>query len=152
MGWGPLLRRVVPLFSRRGQGAGGGCGSEAAVAERLVLLRSGQPLSRVRLSATPGTAACQASLSITNSQSLPKPMSIESVMPPNYLILCHPLFLLPSIFPSIRVFPMNRLFTSGGQSIGTSASPSPIMRLISASLQPQQQCTLALIWLFLSYQ
>jgi len=49
-------------------------------------------------------AACQASLSITNSQSPPKPMSIESVMPSNYLILCCPLLLLPSIFPSIRVF------------------------------------------------
>ena len=50
------------------------------------------------------TAACQASLSITNSQSPPKPMSIESMMPSNHLILLHPLFLLPSIFPSIRVF------------------------------------------------
>ena len=62
-----------------------------------------QSLSHVRILATPWTAAHQASLSITNSQSLPKPMSIESVMPPNHLILCHPL-LLPSIFPSIRVF------------------------------------------------
>ena len=59
-----------------------------------------QSLSR----ATPWTAACQASLSITNSQSLPKLMSIESVMPLNHQILCHPLLLLPSIFPSIRVF------------------------------------------------
>ena len=53
---------------------------------------------------TPWTAACQASLSITSSQSLPKLMSIESVMPSNHLILCHPLLLLPSIFSSIRVF------------------------------------------------
>ena len=53
---------------------------------------------------TPWTAACQASLSITNCQSLRKPMSIESVMPSNHLILCHPLLLLPSIFPRIRVF------------------------------------------------
>ena len=53
---------------------------------------------------TPWTAACQASLSITNFQSPPKPMSIEWVMPSNHLILCHPLLLLPSIFPSIRVF------------------------------------------------
>ena len=52
----------------------------------------------------PWTAACQASLSITNFRSLLKPMSIESVMPSNHLILCHPLLLLPSIFPSIRVF------------------------------------------------
>ena len=55
-------------------------------------------------SATPWTAACQASLSITNSQSLLKLMSIELVMPSNHLILCRPLLLLPSIFPSIRVF------------------------------------------------
>ena len=63
-----------------------------------------QLLSRVWLFATPWTAACQASLSITNSCSPPKPMSIESVMPSNHLILCHPLLLLISIFPSIRVF------------------------------------------------
>ena len=63
-----------------------------------------QSLGHVRLFATPWTAARQASLSITSSQSPPKPMSIELVMPSNYLILCHPLLLLPSIFPSIRVF------------------------------------------------
>ena len=63
-----------------------------------------QSLRCVLLFATPWTSACQASLSITNSPSLPKPMSIESVMPSNYLILCHPLLLLPSIFPSIRIF------------------------------------------------
>ena len=65
---------------------------------------SGPSLSRVWLFATPWTAARQNFLSITNSQSLPKLMSIESVMPSNHLILCHPLLLLPSIFPSIRVF------------------------------------------------
>ena len=63
-----------------------------------------QSLSCVWLFATPWIAACQASLSITNSWSPPKPMSIESVMPSNYLIFCCPLLLLPSIFPSIRVF------------------------------------------------
>ena len=64
-----------------------------------------QPLNHVkRLFLTPWTAAHQASLSITNSQSLPKLMSIESVIPSNHLILRHPLLLLPSIFPSIRVF------------------------------------------------
>ena len=63
-----------------------------------------QLLSRVRLFATPRIAARQASLSITNSRSLLKLMSIESVMPSNHLILCLPLLLLPSIFPSIRVF------------------------------------------------
>ena len=62
-----------------------------------------QSLSRVQLFATPWTAACQASLSISNSQSFLKLMSIESVMPSNHFILYHP-FLLPSIFPSIRVF------------------------------------------------
>ena len=64
-----------------------------------------QSLSRVWLFATPWAAASQASLSITNSQSPPKPMSFESVMPSNHLILCHPRLLLPSIFHSIRVFP-----------------------------------------------
>ena len=63
-----------------------------------------QSLSRVWLFATPWTAAHQASLSITISQSLLKLMSIESVMPSNHLILCHPLLCLPSIFPSSRVF------------------------------------------------
>ena len=67
------------------------------------LFCSVQSLSHVRLFATPWTAACQASLSIHNSQSLLKLMSIESVMPSNHLILCCPLLLLPSVFPSIRV-------------------------------------------------
>ena len=69
-----------------------------------VIFSSVQSLSCVQLFATPRTGARQASLSITNSQSLPKLMSIESVMPSNHLIFCHPLLLLPSIFPSIRVF------------------------------------------------
>ena len=63
-----------------------------------------QWLSRVRLFVTPWTTACQASLSINNSPSPPRPMSIEPVMPSNHFILCHPLLLLPSIFPSIRIF------------------------------------------------
>ena len=69
-----------------------------------------QSLSRVRLFATPWTAACQASLSITISQSLLKLMSIESVMPSNHLIPCCPLLLLPSIFPSSRVFSHESVF------------------------------------------
>ena len=69
-----------------------------------MLISSVQLLSHVRLLATPWTAAYQASLSITNSQSLFKLMSIKSVMPSNHLNLCHPLLLPPSIFPSIRVF------------------------------------------------
>ena len=65
---------------------------------------SAQSFSRVYLFATPWTTACQASLPIANSQSLLKLMSIELVMPSNHLILCRPLLLLPSVFPSIRVF------------------------------------------------
>ena len=65
---------------------------------------SAQLLSYVQLFVTPWTAAGQASLSITNSRSLLKLLSIESVMPSNHLILCHPLLLLPSIFPNLRVF------------------------------------------------
>ena len=63
-----------------------------------------QSLSCVQVFTTPWTAACQASLSVTNSQSLLQLRSIKSVMPSNHLILCHPLLLLPSSFPSIRVF------------------------------------------------
>ena len=69
-----------------------------------MMFSSVQLLSCVRLFATPWTAACQASLSFPNSWSLPKLMSIELVMPSNHLIRCHPFLLLPSIFPSIRVF------------------------------------------------
>ena len=70
----------------------------------MTSLSSVQLLSRVRLFATPWTAACQASLSNTNSHSLLNLMSMSSVMPSNHLILCHPLLLPHSIFPSIRVF------------------------------------------------
>ena len=93
------------------------CGSVSLLAHDLTLtvsificlsnsskFSSLQSLSHVRLFAIPWTAACQASLSITNSLSPPKTMSIESVMPSNHLILCRPLLLLPSVFPSIRVF------------------------------------------------
>ena len=83
-----------------------------------------QSLSHVWLSATPWTAAHQASLSITNSRSSLKLMSVESVMPSSHLILCRPLPLLPPIFATSGFFPMSQLFTSGGQSIGASASAS----------------------------
>ena len=76
---------------------------------------------------TPGTAACQASLSITNSQSLLKLMSIKMVMTSNHLILCHPLLLLPSIFPSIRAFSNEsvlRIRWPKYQSFSFSISPS----------------------------
>ena len=83
-----------------------------------------QLLSHVHLFATPWTAACQASLFITSSQSLLKLMSIKAVMPSNHFIFCYPLLLPPSIFPSIRSFPKSQFLTSGGQSIGVSASAS----------------------------
>ena len=83
-----------------------------------------QLLSHVRTFATPWTAAHEASLSITNSQSLLKFMCIELMMPSSRLILCRPLLLLPSIFPTSRSFPMSQLFASGGQSIGATASAS----------------------------
>ena len=87
-----------------------------------------QLLSHIWLFANPWTAARQASLSIANSWSLSKLMSIESVIPSNHLNLCHPLLLLPSILLSIRSFPMNWLSASGGQSIegSTSASVLPV--------------------------
>ena len=72
----------------------------------------------------PWTAACQATLTITNSQSLPKPQYIELVMPSNHLILCHPLFSWLQSFPATGSFPMSQLFPSGDQSIGVSASAS----------------------------
>ena len=75
-------------------------------------------------SATPWIAACQASLSITNSRSLPKLMSIESVMPSSHLILCRPLSSCPQSLPASGSFPMSQLFAWGGQSIGVSASAS----------------------------
>ena len=77
-------------------------------------------------SATPWTSARQASLSITNSQSLLQVMSIESIMPSNHLILCNPLLLPPSIFPSIRVFSNESVLELGGKSIGVSASVLPM--------------------------
>ena len=80
-----------------------------------------QSLSRVWLFVTPWIAACQASLSITNSWSSPKLLSIELVMPSSHLILCRPLLLLPPIPPS---FPMSQLFEWGGQSTGASALAS----------------------------
>ena len=88
-----------------------------------------QLLSYVQLFAIPWTAALQASLFFTVSQSLLKFMSVESVMLSNHLILCCPLLLLPSIFPSICVFfffSLSRLFPSGGQSIEASASVLPV--------------------------
>ena len=92
----------------------------------MLLLFIVPSLSHVQLLATPWTAAYQVSLSSTICWSLLKLMSIEMVMPSNHLILCHPLLLLPSIFPSISVFSMSQLFASGGRSIGASVS-APVL-------------------------
>ena len=83
-----------------------------------------QSLSHVWLFATPWTAARQASLPITNSQSLPKLMSLKSVMPSNHLIPVIPFSSRPQSFPASRSFPVSQFFASGGQSIGVSASTS----------------------------
>ena len=104
------------------------CGHENSLF--LLVCISVQSLSRVRLFATPWTTACQASLSITNSQNLPKLMSIESVMPSNHLILCVPFSSCLESFPASGSFPMSQLFTSGGQSIGVSASASILLMSI----------------------
>ena len=93
-------------------------------ASNSVQFSSFQSLNRVRLFATPWIAACQASLSITNSRSSLRLTSIESVMPSSHLILCRPLLLLPPIPPSVRVFSVSQLFAWGGQSTGVSASAS----------------------------
>ena len=94
---------------------------------KICRFSSVQSLSHAQLFVTPWTAAYQASLSITNSWSLLKLMSIESVIPSNYLIFCLPLLLLPSIFPSIRVFSSESALCISGQSVGRlnfSISPS----------------------------
>ena len=93
-----------------------------------------QKLSHVRLLVTPWTAASQASLSITNSRSLLKLMSIESVMPSNHLILCCPFSCLQS-FPTTRSFQMGRFFASGSPSIGVSPSTS-VLPMNSQDLSP----------------
>ena len=93
---------------------------------------------------TPWTVASQASLSNTNCHSLFKLMSIESVMLSNHLILCHVLLLVPSIFPSIRVFPMSQFFTSGGQNIGVLAIAS-----VSLSNEYSGLISFRMDWLYL---
>ena len=90
----------------------------------IIQFSSVQLLGCVRLFETPWITAHQASLSITNSQSLLKPMSIELVMPSNYLILCRPLSSCPQSLPASGSFPMSRLFAWGGLSTGVSASAS----------------------------
>ena len=98
--------------------------AQRKIINNIYVFSSVQSLSRVQLFATPWIIAHQASLSVTNSWSLLKLMSIESVMLSNHLILCCPLLLPPSIFPSIRVFSNESVLCQslGGQSIGVSAS------------------------------
>ena len=99
----PILQEAITLISHKIFPEYWG-GRKHSIHSVKSAFSSVQSLSCVQLFAMPWTAACQASLSITNCQSLPKPMSIGLVMPSNCLILCHPLLLLPPIFPSIRVF------------------------------------------------
>ena len=119
---GPQLQFVNPSF-------------RVVILTEYDCLTSVQSYSHIRFFATPWTAACQASLSVTNSQSLLKLMSIEFVMPSNHLILCCPLIPLPSIFPSIRVFSNESVLPIGWPeywSFSFSISPSnDYSRLIS---------------------
>ena len=114
------LTRLIHIYMSRGRLL-----SLVSVENRLPAFVV-QLLSHVQFSvcSTAWTAAHQASLSLTIFWSLPKFMSTESVMPSNHLILCRPLFLLPSIFPASGSFQMSQLFTSGGRGIGASASAS----------------------------
>ena len=119
-----------------GQADTAGCMGEnkqcvrVSLLELMVIVVAVQLLSLVWLFVTPWTAVRWASLSITISGSLLKLMSIKLVMPSNHLILCNPLILLPSIFPSIRSFLISQLFASGGQSIGASTSASVLPKNI----------------------
>ena len=90
-------------------------------------ISSVRSVSHIWLFVTPWTAACQASLSVTNSWSLLKLMSIELVMPSNHLILCHPFSSRLQSFPASGSFLMSYFFASGGQSIGVSASASVLL-------------------------
>ena len=100
------------------------CWKETVI--KIHSISSVQSLSPVRLFATPWTAARQASLSITNSRSSLKLMSIELVMPSKHLILCAPLFSCLQSFPASGSFPMSQFFASDGQNIGVSASILPM--------------------------
>ena len=98
-----------------------------------------QSLSRVQLFATPWTAAGQASLSITDSPSLLRLMSIESVMPSSHLILCVPFSSCPQSFPASGSFQMSQLFASGGPRTGASASASVLPQTSPSSFRPHIQ-------------
>ena len=112
------------------------CGQKTVLT--CLCLTSVQPLSCVWLFVTPWTAACQASQSITNSQSLLKLMPIKSVMPSNHLILCHPFLLPPSIFPRIRVFFIESFSLSFNFSISPSSEYSGLISLRMDWLDSQE--------------
>ena len=118
--------------------------TEHACKKKSVKFSSFQSLGRVWPFATRWTAACQTSLYITNSQSLLKLISIDSVMPSNHLMLCVPFLLPHSIFPSKRSFQMSQLFASDGQSIGVSASTSDFPMNIQDWFPSELTC-----WIFL---
>ena len=115
-----LKRRDISLLIKRSPQ------SQTSVVYPVVMYQFSSISQSCSTLCNPMNPARHASLSVTNSKSSPKPMSIELVMPSNHLILWCPLLLLPSIFPSIRVFSMSQLFTSGGQSIGVSGSTSAL--------------------------
>ena len=102
------------------------CSSFLVASLEIFMYQSVQLHNHVQLCVTPWTATRQASLPNTTSCSLCKLMSIKSVIPDNHLILCCPLFLLPSSFPASASFLRSQFFTSGGQNIGASASVLPI--------------------------
>ena len=112
---GPWSSRPVSLKGTQGAYCSSG---------RICCENGWSPCITISHDALEKTNTRQASLSITNSRSLPKLMSVESVMPSNHLILCHPLLFPPQSFPASGSFPRSQFFASGGQSIGVSASTS----------------------------
>ena len=110
-------------------------GSQSHTRLKRLSISSVQPLSRVWLFATPWIAACQASLSITNSRSSLKLTSIESVMPFSHLILCRPFSSCPQSLQASESFPMSHLFAWGGQSTGVSALASFLPKNTHARMQ-----------------
>ena len=115
--WANFTSNMFPYFSRNSSTWG-------MFNHKIPMTSSVQSLSHVQLFMIPWTTARQASLSITNSWSLLKLISIESVMPSNHPILCRPLSSRPLFLPASGSFPMSQLFSSGGQSFGVSASTS----------------------------
>ena len=111
---------------------------------KIQTFNSVQSLSLLWLFVTPWTAACQASLSISNTLKLLKLMSIQLVMPPNHFILCRPLLLVPSIFPASGSCPLSQFFTSGGPNIGVSASASVLPMNIQGWFPLELTCLISL--------